>query len=287
MLFMYVEGQKLRILLFGSMGNLQDVIAGYLSQRGHDVVCVPFPQNVLHDEPGYRRELLRAVKQYSPQVVMPVGCSLALARIKEELCSRFNGICVAVGDAKKIELLDSKVALYEYAFSLGIPQPVRYMDLRDIPSGARVVFKKDVSYGGQGVRMPGSFVALEHLVEHAGRGAKYLLEEFVDGDNYSVDAVRFPDGSGRMSSYKCLAGHGTGPAIEREIVSYSLMSELARKILDSLDYVGLCGFDFIVDRDNRPYLLEANPRFTGGVQTQISSGFHIPDMLLDAFQSEQ
>lgn len=315
------------VLLFGSMGDIGLVALEALVSSGVSAVHVDFPQNVFRDEPGYRRDLLKAVSRFSPRYVIPVGHPLCLARMRDSMP---DGVEALVESEDKIRLLDSKCTFWKYARDLGLRVPRRYESPADIHEGARVVFKRDVSFGGHGVHVPKSLRALENLIAHQSPGEPYLIQEFLEGDDYSVDAVRLVSADGtatvKASPYRfaptasfaeitgaeipapgtqkvptycggqhvasvggvtpdtCagqkVAGDTTGPAGVREIVDYPELCRIAAAVLDSLDYVGLCGFDFRVTSDGVPYLLEANPRLTGGLSTQLHAGFNIPLLLL-------
>lgn len=289
-----------KVLLFGTMGSIGPTVLDNLLQHGINAVLAGFPQCLFRDEPGYRRELGRVVDSLHPDVIIPVGHALAMAGMALEL--RESGIRVIVERPEVIRLLDSKVQFSRLASELGIPQPRIYSDPGDVDFGdavfgksasgktvsvddasdrARVVFKRDVSYAGHGVKLPATRAALDNLISHQSPGEPYLIEEYIEGEDYSVDAIRGCDGSFVCGSYRILASRcDRGPSTLRESVSCPAIEAYARRIMEHLDYHGLCGFDFRLSRDGHPFILEANPRFTGGLSTQIASGFDIPFLLL-------
>lgn len=270
------------ILLYGTMGNVGPAAFEALSAAGVEAVLVDFPQNLFRDEPGYRRELLKAVERFKPEAVMPVGHPLALSRMRDEL-SRL-GVAALVERESLIRTLDSKVAFSRLAADLGLPQPRFYDTPDDIPPGMRIIFKRDVSFGGHGVHRPCSIDALRNLIAHQSPGEPFLIEDYIDGEDWSVDAVRGDDKTFFYSSYRTTEASGNGPSQSREVVDEPVLGEIARTILTNLDYKGVCGFDFRKDSsDGRFYLLEANPRFTAGLASQADAGFNIPYMLYSIF----
>lgn len=258
------------VLVYGSMGNIADVVARSLRDKGIEVYAIGFPQNTFKDEPGYTRGLLKAIDAYKPTIIMPVGDTLAAARLKEELP---EGIILPVDLPEKIELLSSKVRSSALAASLGIPQP-KLFENAESACGNEIIFKRDKSFGGSGVYRPKTKEALVNLMNHE-PGGRFLIEEYIEGDDYSVDALRW-DGYWRAACYKSLSNRGQGPSTLRQSAQVPALETYARNILDSIDYHGVCGIDFRIDAGGNAYFLECNPRFTGGMEHQIASGFDIP-----------
>ena len=285
------------VLLFGTMGDIGQTVSIDFHRHGIDAVSVDFPQNTFRDEPGYRRELLKAVRRYSPSMIIPIGSQLAMARFKDRLPA---GIIVPVESEEKIALLESKVDCSVLAESLGIAQPRIFLSsdvtsdsgslssqMQDILSDADfpVIFKRDRSFGGSGVYRPRTREALVRLIGHEPAG-RYLVEEYVDGYDCSVDAIRW-HGFFAAGCYKALANHGQGPATERKSVQMPMLCNIARHILEHLDYNGVCGMDFRMSQSGVPLFLECNPRFTGGITTQIEAGFDLPFLLYSVAKKGQ
>lgn len=259
------------------MGDIAEVAKDALLSDGYETAAVPFPQNTLRDESGYRRELLKAVGFFHPDVVIPVGNNTAAARIKESV----PGLPVITTDsAWKVEMLDSKLASSELASRLGIPQPGIIRSAEETRSFP-VIFKRDVSFAGSGVYKPSSPQALRSIEEHFA-GKAYMIEEYIEGCDWSVDAVR-SDGFFRFGCYRSLASKGQGPSELREAAGNPALGRFAEMMLDAIDYHGVCGLDFRLDDDGKPYFLECNPRLTGGLATQCQAGFNIPSLLVSLF----
>ncbi|MDO5442118.1 MAG: ATP-grasp domain-containing protein [Bacteroidia bacterium] len=263
------------ILLFGTMGTIARTVRTSLESHGLRVENADFDQKVFRDEPGYRRELTKLIGEFNPEAVFPVGNPLALSRFKPLMT---EGIVAAVENEDKIKLLDHKVPFSCLMSVMGVRQPYIYSSVEEA-DGHDVIFKRDVSFGGHGVHRPKNTDSLKNLIAHQPQGEPFLIEEYIDGDDFSVDAVRF-DGFFKAASYKSIAATGgNGPSTLREAVNFPALESIAKAIMDRVGWHGACGFDFKVDANGVPYILECNPRFTGGIETQISSGFDIPYLI--------
>lgn len=262
------------VLLIGTMGNIAATVRSSLESHGLSVAEAPFPQNVFRDFFGYGSLLRRTLAEITPRAIFPIGCATALSKLKEKVPA---GIAVPVDDEEKMTLLDSKVRVSTLAGELGIKQPRIYGDIP--PEEAfPLIFKRDVSFGGQGVHWPKSSSALINLIGHQREGEPYLIEEYVPGDDYSVDAIRW-DGFFKAACYRTLSQQGKGPSRTRISVSDTRLESIARTLLDHIEYKGVCGMDFRVSDDGEPYFLECNPRFTGGLESSITAGYDIPYIL--------
>lgn len=253
------------------MGNIGPIVRSSLESHGLSVTSAEFPQNIFRDEFGYGRGLMKAVDAFQPAVIFPIGDPLALSRLKKVLPA---GVTAATESEEKLKTMGYKVPFSCLMSEMGIRQPFLYSSVEEA-DGQDVIFKRDVSFGGHGVHRPRTAESIMNLIAHQPEGEPYLIEEYIDGDDWSVDAVRFGD-MFRYSAYRTVSSRGNGPSTRREIKNFPVLGEIAKAIMDHVDYNGVCGFDFKVDSAGIPYILECNPRFTGGIGSQIEAGFDIP-----------
>ena len=259
------------------MGEIAGTVEKALQAEGLVSARVDFPQNIFRDEPGYRRELRQAIARVAPDVILPVGHPLALSRMRDDLAAM--GIRAIVEREALIRQLDGKVSFSALASRLGIPQPRIYASPQEVEDAYGVVFKRDVSFGGHGVHQPRNMNSLLNLIAHQKPGEPYLIEDYIEGEDWSVDALRL-GGEFRFSAYRSVASQGKGPSTRREMVEAPQLGEYASRIMEHLGYEGVCGFDFRVDAEGRAFILEANPRFTAGLESQLDAGFNIPALLV-------
>lgn len=259
---------------------ISQAVCKSLNAKGLTVEYISFPQCVPHDYQGYKRKLLKAIDQLQPNLLIPMGNSYNMAKFREEILPA-SLPTVLIDESAKIALLDNKVRCSRLATSLGIPQPHFYETPEEVDAFP-VIFKKERSFGGSGVYKPESLDALRNLAkkEQEVPGRQFLIESFIEGNDYSIDVVRV--GSFWQSGvYKSLSkSQRQGPATKRRAVDFPLLDQYARILLDYVDYQGVCGLDFRVDAEGNAYFLECNPRFTGGIATQIKAGFDIPFTLV-------
>lgn len=218
--------------------------------------------------------LVNKVNQLKPEVLLPTHDeSVVIMRNR----SRFpEGLIIPYENAEKLLMLANKAKATELAGKAGVPTPKVFVSAKDI-TDYPVVFKTAIGNSAKGVFFPKNETELTELREKY-MGCEALVEEWIGGTDYSVDCVRW-NGFWQASVYHALVTKtdGGGTTTQREIVSLPILEEYARKLLDYVDFHGVCGLDFRYDPGNgRAAFIEVNARFTGGLATPIAAGFEIP-----------
>lgn len=226
------------------------------------------------EEENFIDSLVQKVEQLKPRVLMPTHDeSVVIMRHR----NRFPKDLIIPYEGEELLLtLANKAKATELAKRAGVPVPEVYRtadEVKDYP----VVFKTVIGNSAKGVYFPKNKSELESLVAQYSND-ETLLEEWIGGSDYSVDCVRW-DGFCQTSVYHALVTKtdGGGTTTQREIVSMPKLEGYARRLLDAVDFHGVCGLDFRYDAEkDRVAFIEVNARFTGGIATPIAAGFDIP-----------
>ena len=252
-----------------------------LGKRG--LVCEAIDDRpVARDSHGYLRLLKARLGEVQPKVLMPVFRGELIASNRSMVP---EGTVLACGDAGTIRLLDDKVSASELCTSLGIPQPRLYSDEDALERpqmlfrtpGMPVVFKRSTGLGGDSVYFPKNGKALANIIGSAGvKGRPHLIMDYIDGYDVSVDAIRW-NGWFQAVAYRTMVPKRKGTSLVRVGTDRPELIENVMKILDAVDYKGVCGVDFRIDRKTgNAYFLECNPRFSGGLKSSLAAGLDLP-----------
>lgn len=220
------------------------------------------------DEKSYIQSLLQFVDKYRPRIIVPLFDFLLLSKYRDEFPP---STIIATESLDILETLDNKGLLLNYASLLSVPMPKIYHDASAIAKYP-VVFKVVRGRSGDGVFFVNSKEELSRLMEIY-KDTPFLITEFIDGEDCCVDCIK-TDTYTLCSCYMTIRDDNKN-AFARKTCKCPPMVEYAKRILNALNYKGICGFDFMISGE-KIYLLEANPRYTGGLGTQIASGFDIP-----------
>ncbi len=243
----------------------------------HFVYADPFKQ-----EDAFIADIKKAIDFYHPKVVMPTHDEgVVLARHRNELP---QSVVFCMESYEKQMSLSDKYEATKIAESVGVPIP-KLLDGLEGNVEYPIVVKTRIGNSAKGVFFPKSKKeATELMCQY--KMDDILLEEFFVGRDYSVDCVRYDDFF-VATTYKSLVTKtdGGGTTTQRILVSMPSLEEYARKILDKVDYHGVCGMDFKVNEDTHAAaFIEVNTRFTGGLATPMTAGFDIPYIVYALFE---
>ncbi len=269
----------------------EDVVGKYLCDRFYRIAR---PST---DE--YLPQLLRICKREGVDVLLPQNTAelSILAEHKDEF--EDIGTMVAVSSKESIDIANNKHDLLKNAVEIGVPAPKFHLvdNMDDLIKFAEelgwpekpVVIKPPVSNGMRGLRIidesldlrsmffaekpSGVYVKMEGLGDILGPAfPELLVTEYLAGEEYTVDALQaerltvIPRTRDLIKSG--ITFNGTVEKNE-EIIGYS--EKLSKKI--GLDYA--FGFQFKLDEEGLPKLLESNPRVQGTMVLATFAGANI------------
>lgn len=226
------------------------------------------------NEESFIEKLLDIIACLHPDVLLPTHDeAIIIAKYRD----RFpNWLTIPIENYQLLCDLSDKQIATEFAASVGVPVPRIFNSISDVDSYP-VVFKAAISNSAKDVFFPSSSEELSKLV-HKYDGKKVFIQEKCPGCDFSVDCVRGKNFF-MASVYRALVTktEGGGTTTQRIIVDYPILIDYAKRILDKVNYLGVCGMDFKVDeKSDKVAFIEINARYTGGLATPIAAGFDIP-----------
>lgn len=226
------------------------------------------------DEAAFISILKEKVNELHPKVLMPTHDeSVVIMRHRDEFP---KDLVIPYENSEKLLMLADKAKSTEIARKAGVSIPEVYSSADDVKRFP-VVFKTVIGNSAKGVYFPKNREELLKLMDEH-KEEETLLQEWIGGTDYSVDCVRW-DEFCKMSVYHALVTKtdGGGTTTQREIVDMPQLEAEAKKLMDAVDFRGVCGLDFRYDPEvNRIAYIETNARFTGGLATPVAAGFDIP-----------
>jgi carbamoyl-phosphate synthase large subunit len=267
------------------------VVGGYLCDKFFKI-SRPF-------EKDYLMQLLSICKEEHVDVLLPQNTVELPVLASHKKDFEEIGTKIAVSSEHAIEIANDKYKLLKTAREIGIPTPKFFIadNLNDLIEYAEylgwpqnpIVVKPPVSNGMRGLRIinesinfkdifynekpTGVYIKMENLRDILGPSFPSLLVmEHLEKDEYTVDILRsrkttiIPRKRDLVKSG--ITFNGT---IEKNeaIIEYS--ERLSKEIGLSSAY----GFQFKLDQDNEPKILESNPRIQGTMVLSTFAGANI------------
>jgi hypothetical protein len=262
---------------------------------------------------GEATSIQRAIEASSPDAIVPCDDPAVRALHSLHQDSRLRHLSGVIekslGDPAGFFVAERRSALVQLARSMGLLVP--RSEIITEPSAlaataARVgypcVLKRDLTWSGYGTEVVGSEVTLEKAWSRAvgytaglraGRAAlrdrrpRTLVDWLTRG---SVEAQEFVPGVPANRAVLCRDGkvvaglsvealhtaYPGGPASIVRVIDNAEMAHTVDALVGKLGLSGFCGFDFLLSRSGRAFLLELNPRATPVAHLPVADGTHLP-----------
>lgn len=261
-----------------------------LSRYSKNFYLYPSPKDMPMD---FIRELTSIVKKYKHDVLLPVHSedTYLIAKYK----SHFDPfIKVPLHDYSSIMAVNNKGSLMQVASNLGIPIPNTYY-IKDLCMLSQIAEKIEFPAVIK-LKETSSSIGLSYVNSKEELISKYketvlkydlapsnhpLIQEYVEGDGYGV-SVLFNQGDLRAKfTHKRLREYpiSGGPSTYRISVKEPIMEDIATRLLEYFNWHGVAMVEFKMGSNNKPVLMEVNPRFWGSLNQAIQSGVDFPYLL--------
>lgn len=237
--------------------------------------------------PGFNQVILDLCKQHQIDILIPtVDVELIpLMRIKEsfdEIGCRLVSCTGEVLDVildklKLMEKCKGKVVLPEFQ-SLE-----EYLIDPEIKSN-KLVFKPRSGSGSRGIVITS---APDRNVLEKLKGESYMVQEFIGGKEYSVDVMLNKDSSVAAAVVRERLKIDSGVVVASKTIKNKKIQDYCIKIAQAVGVTFGANIQVIIDETGNPYLLEINPRFSGGLSLVVESGPNIPLMCVEHALSDK
>lgn len=254
--------------------------------RGHFLYPSPF-----REQEAFIDCLIENIVKLKAEVLIPAfEETFLIAKYKDKLSKHVK---LVIPDYSQILTAHNKNKWEPIARKMGIPTPMNFPAIK-LQNESHLVkelrfpvfVKPKQGGGGWGITQVNSAAELNKLLDFPTYSGcswdRFFIQEKINGANYCV-AMLFRQGEYRAKvTYKQLRNYpiNTGQATYRISIRNKSAEDLFQKLLENLNWHGICQADFIVCKNSqRPYLIDVNPRFWGSVAQGIASGVDFPFLI--------
>lgn len=157
-----------------------------------------------------------------------------------------------------------------------------YKNYADAERSSFPLFAKPVEgVGSAGCIKINNSMKLKALVSEDDFGKKILVQDFVSGQNITVDCVRNrKTGQNIQIQRRELLRNSHGCGIAVEIIHDDKLSEICDELMEKLDLNGVCNMEFF-ETDSGYKIIEINPRFSAGTTYSCMAGVNTIQAAID------
>jgi carbamoyl-phosphate synthase large subunit len=220
-----------------------------------------------------------------------------------QLAPRFRaqGTTVVVSSPQVIATCQDKWASYQFLRACDIPTPATFRSLDDARQALarkqirfpllikprwgttsigveRVDSERELALAQEWLRIKLQNTLLARLVK-AGADDMFIVQEFVEGDEYGMDIVNRLDGRHAGALVRRKLAMRAGNTDRAVTVHDPALERVGRLIGERLGHVGSLDCDLIVAR-NGCRVIDLNPRFGGGYPFSHVAGANVPAALI-------
>jgi predicted ATP-grasp superfamily ATP-dependent carboligase len=258
----------------------------FISRYAKSSFLYPSP---FREPEAFLRCMTEHIARLKPDVLIPVYEETFLLARHKDLLSPL--VSFVLPDYSQILVAHNKHQWEPVARRLGIPVPPTYVPEELRRGGTQdlrypVLIKPKQGGGSWGIREVASAQLLRELLERTTWADKpwnqFFIQERIAGHTHCV-AMLFNKGALRAKvAYRQLRDYPStgGQATRRVSQRHESAETHFERLLEELDWHGVCQADFIVEeKSGVPYLIDINPRLWGSLTQAIASGVDFPYLI--------
>ena len=233
----------------------------------------------------YIPQLVEICKNDKIDLVIPTIDTdlLVLSKNKEKF--EQIGTKVLISKTDSIRLCRDKNFTSDFFVSCGLSAPKTYNNYHDYDGGFPCFIKpKDGSSSIDAYKIDNE----SELAEFANRVDDYVIQPFIDGEEYTVDI--FCDFNSKpiyITPRKRLAVRA-GEVLKTEIALDETIISECRQLIDKFEPVGAITVQLIKEKNTgKNYYIEINPRFGGGAPLSMKAGAKSAEAILKMLCDEK
>jgi len=268
--------QKLGVKVIGVDCNPLS-IGLYFADVGY---CIPRA-----DESNYVPTLLKICKKEKVNAILPAVDEelMVLAKYKEEFEKR--DILVVVPRKEVVEICFDKFKTYNFFIQNNVPTPTTYNALKINLNKITYpkIIKPQFGRGQHDVYKINNRKELKFFREYVN---KPLLQDYIEGQEYTIDLL-----ADFNSKVLCIVprkrlGVESGVSIKGITAYQKEIIDNCINIVKKLGIIGPANIQCFIDKNNKLFFIEINPRLAGGVALSVAANSNILVNLVKLLKGE-
>jgi carbamoyl-phosphate synthase large subunit len=193
------------------------------------------------------------------------------------------GVKVIVSSDYAIDICLDKLKTYEFLVQYGIPVPVSFDAITNIPETYPVILKPRYGRGSKDIVKVRNAYEFEFFRRYIDQP---VGQEYLDGDEYSVDILSDFTGKVRSMVSRLRIGTKAGVCVKGITRYHQKIVDYAAKIAEKLKLIGPSNIQCFLMSDGTVKFTEINPRLGGGAALSVKAGSNILSGLIKMIEGE-
>lgn len=233
----------------------------------------------------YIPTLLRICREESIDALIPTIDTDLLLLANNRLTFESYGTKVFISDPEKVAICRDKRYTADYFIRLGLKSPQPVDDVKDYNDGFPAFIKpKDGSSSVNAYKVNN----VQELISYSRQVPDYIIQPFIDGVEYTVDAFCDYDGNPILITPRIRLAVRAGEVLKTEISQDDVIIEEMKKVIADFKPRGQITVQLMRDKKTgEDYYIEINPRFGGGAPLSIKAGADSAEMILRILNGEK
>ena len=233
------------------------------------------------EHPNYIEQLKHIVQKHKAKMLIPtVDLDLPkLAQAKDEF--KELGCINLVSDADVVDMCQDKRKTFKFLKEKGFGVPKTY-DIDELLADQNTQFPYYLKpWDGYASKYNAMAHDLEELKFHSSRIKNCIVQDFIDGKEYTCDVYVGFDGEVKVVVPRLRMEVRSGEVSKSKIIFDPDVIEKSTQLVKALKAgPGVITTQQIKDKKGDIYFMEINPRFGGGAPLSIKAGANFPKWLL-------
>ena len=240
--------------------------------------------------PGFARDLLARCAELRADVVIPTVDAELLPLAAARPAFARAGVALMLPPERALSLTLDKLALARAcAGAVRVPRTEPLDERLDPGSWTYPVIVKPRT--GSGSRDITAIVSADEMKAalttapiETGPSAGYLVQEFLPGEEYSIDVLADADGRVVAGVPRVRARVDSGVSVAGRTLHDPELERIGATVATAVGITFIANVQVRRDHDGCPALLEVNPRPPGSLSLTVASGVDMPRLALDAMR---
>jgi carbamoyl-phosphate synthase large subunit len=229
--------------------------------------------------PHYVDAILEICRRKKVGLVIPLVDPelMALAKARDRFAA--EGVCAVVSSPRVVEICRDKEKTCRFLRTAGIGSPKVFSFQEAMKGPFPLIAKARAGSSAKNVRQIHSAAVLDRL--HRSK-VDYVLQEYVEGHEFTVDIYAGLDGVPRVAVPRERLQVRAGEVIRGRTVRHEKIIREAMSLVEALaECRGVITAQCRLTAEGDPKFFDVNPRFGGGVPLAIRAGADFPRWIIE------